>query len=73
MLNQKEISIMPATDKYKQPLTPSDKPAEKKLKRNIISIAIAIVIAVVVLMVIVSKDPASIPRIGTSESSQPKQ
>jgi flagellar basal body-associated protein FliL len=64
---------MSATDKYQQPLSPSERPAEKKSKRNMISITIAIVIAVLVVMVIVSKDPASIPRIGTSESSQPKR
>jgi flagellar basal body-associated protein FliL len=64
---------MSATDKYHQPLTPSERPAEKQSKRNIISIAIAIVIAVLVVMVIITRDPASIPRIGTSESSQPKR
>jgi flagellar basal body-associated protein FliL len=72
ILNQKE-SIMTAPDKYKQPLTPSDKPTEKQSKRNIISITIAIVIAILVVMAIVSKNPDSIPRIGTSESSQPKR
>lgn len=64
---------MSATDKYQQPLTSSEKPAEKQSKRNVLAIAIAIVIAVLVVIVIVSQDPASIPRIGTSESSQPKQ
>lgn len=64
---------MPAIDKFKQPLTTSEKPSEKRSRRNIISITILIVIAVLVVMIIVSIDPDSIPRIGTSESSQPKR
>lgn len=60
---------MPATDEYKQPLTTSDKPSEKKSKRNIIIITIAIIVAIIVAIVIFSINSDSIPRIGTSESS----
>lgn len=65
---------MPTTKDHDRTVMTDDPSSEKKSKRDKRGIIITIVITLVIIVVIVmiSKDPDNLPRMPTSDSSQPK-